>query len=148
MHLAEEDGEILRRFYGGANPAAKVTSCFRQCVDEWAADGPNKVFMVVNTAGRPVGTMAIELARDFLAARQANVCYGIYPARRHQGMGVRTLVLACRYLARHDMADEAVLRIHPDNKLAVAVAHRVGFTYHHSSEDPVYGKLDWFLQAL
>lgn len=146
--MAEEDGEILRRFYGGANPAVKVATCFRRCAEEWAADGPNKVFMVVNTAGQPVGTMAIELDREFLAVRQANVCYGIYPARRHQGMGVRTLVLACRYLARHDMADEAVLRIHPDNTLAVAVAHRVGFTYHHSSEDPVYGRLDWFLQAL
>ncbi|WP_249358205.1 GNAT family N-acetyltransferase [Nocardia cyriacigeorgica] len=148
-HLAGEDAESARWRDGGQGTLATVTEHFRRCVAEWEADGPSKTFAIVALDdGVLVGTLDIQVDQDFLADRQANVSYGIYPQFRRRGLAARAVVLACRYIAAHDLADEAVLRIDPANKASVAVAHRVGFAYHHTTDDPDEGKLDWFLQAV
>ncbi len=148
-HLAGEDVESARWRDGGRSTIHTVTAHFQRCVAEWEADGASKTFAVVRAEdGVLVGTLDIQIDQDYLAARQANVAYGIYPPFRRQGLAARAVVLACRYIATHDLADEAVLRIDPANKASVAVAHRVGFGYHHTTTEPDGGTLDWFLQVV
>ncbi|NEW39906.1 GNAT family N-acetyltransferase [Nocardia cyriacigeorgica] len=148
-HSAGEDAESARWRDSGTGSIQTVTTHFQRCVAEWEADGPSKTFAVVTTEdGVLVGTLDIQIAQDYLAVGQANVAYGIYPQFRRRGLAARAVVLACRYIAAHDLADEAVLRIDPANKASVAVAHRVGFAYHHSTNDPDEGTLDWFIQAV
>lgn len=148
-HLAAEDAASARWRGGAAETLERVVEHFRECEQEWAVDGPGKTFAVVDLASATViGTLDIHTERAYLAARQADVGYGIYPAWRRRGMAARAVVLACRYIAGRDLADEAVLRIDPDNTASVSVAHRVGFGYHHSTDDAEHGRLDWFIQAV
>lgn len=119
---------------------------FERCAEEWAQDGPCKTFGVVDVVSHTLaGTLDLAVEQEFLAKRQADIAYGIYAPWR--GLAGRSVVLACRYLARHDLADEAVLRIDPDNTAAIALAHRLGFHYHHTVAD-AEGRLDWFIQAI
>ncbi|MFE3445982.1 GNAT family N-acetyltransferase [Nocardia sp. NPDC059180] len=148
-HLAGEDAESARWRDAGAGTIHTVTTHFRHCVAQWETNGSSKTFAVVTAEdGVLVGTLDIQIAQDYLAVGQANVAYGIYPQFRRRGLAARAVVLACRYIAAHDLADEAVLRIDPANKASVAVAHRVGFAYHHTTNDSDEGTLDWFIQAV
>jgi len=151
-HLAGSDVESVRwRSHGtdSFDSVDEVADHFRGCAHQWMVDGPCKTFAVVDEQSDTlVGTLDIGTGFDFLAARQVDVSYGIYPKWRRQGMASRAVVLACRYIAWHDLGDEAVLRIDSENKASVAVAHRLGFAYHHTSSDEECGRLDWFIQAI
>ncbi|NUS94885.1 MAG: GNAT family N-acetyltransferase [Nocardia sp.] len=145
-HLAARDRESVRRTVGQGSP--NVVADFERCTEEWTQDGPCKTFGVVEVVShRLAGTLDLALEQEFLAKRQADISYGIYAPWRGRGVAARSVVLACRYLARHDLADEAVLRIDPDNTAAMALAHRLGFHYHHTGVGPE-GRLDWFLQTI
>ncbi|MET8800198.1 GNAT family protein [Nocardia sp. NPDC004568] len=145
-HLAAQDRESVRRAPGPGTP--NVVADFAHCADQWAQDGPCKTFGVVDVASHALaGTLDLAVEQEFLAERQADIGYGIYAPWRGRGVAGRTVVLACRYLARHDLADEAVLRIDPGNRAATTLAHRLGFHYHHTSAGPE-GRLDWFIQAV
>lgn len=145
-HLAAQDRESMRRTAGPGTP--NVVADFERCATEWAQDGPCKTFGVVDVLSQTLaGTLDLAVEQEFLAKRQADIDYGIYAPWRGQGVAGRSVVLGCRYLARHDLADEAVLRIDPGNTAAIALAHRLGFHYHHTREGPE-GRLDWFIQAM
>ncbi|WP_328394757.1 GNAT family N-acetyltransferase [Nocardia sp. NBC_00416] len=143
---AAGDRESLRRAPGTRTP--NIVAEFERYVAEWADDGPRKTFGVVDVVSRTLaGTLALALEQEFLRKRQADIEYGIYAPWRGRGIAGRSVILACRYLARHDLADEAVLRIDPDNMAAIALAHHLGFHFHHTAAGPD-GKLDWFIQAV
>lgn len=145
-HLAALDRESVRRTAGPGTP--KTMAEFERCAAEWADDGPRKTFSVVDVSSYALaGTLDVTLEPEFLAKRQADISYGIHPPWRGSGVPGRTIVLACRYLARNDLADEAVLRIDTDHKSEIALAHQLGFHYHRSSIESE-GFLDWFIQAL
>ncbi|MEV3960608.1 GNAT family protein [Nocardia sp. NPDC050193] len=145
-HLAAQDRESMRRAPGPGTP--NVVADFERCADQWAQDGPCKTFGVVDALTHALaGTLDLAVEQEFLAKRQADIAFGIYAPWRGRGVAGRSVVLACRYLARHDLADEAVLRIDPDNKAAMALAHRLGFHYDHTSVG-TEGRLDWFIQAV
>lgn len=145
-YLAAQDRESVRRTAGPGTP--NTVAEFERCAAEWAADGPRKTFAVVDVSSHALaGTLDVTLEPEFLAKRQADISYGIHAPWRDNGVPGRTIVLACRYLARNDLADEAVLRIDRDNKSEIALAHQLGFHYHRSSIDSE-GYLDWFIQAL
>ncbi|MEU4311940.1 GNAT family protein [Nocardia sp. NPDC024068] len=145
-HLAALDGESVRPSQGPGTP--NVVAEFQRCVAEWADDGPCKTFGVVDVATSALaGTLDLALEQEFLAKRQADIGYGIYATWRERGVAGRSVVLACRYLARHDLADEAVLRIEPGNARAVALARHLGFHYHHTERGPE-GALEWYIQAV
>lgn len=145
-HLAARAREPVRRT---AVPGTPNTMAGFECrVAEWAEDGPRKTFTVVETSSLALaGALNTTLEPEFLTQRQADIGYEIYAPWHDSGITARTVVLACRYLARHDLADEAVLRIAPENKKEIALYHRLGFHYHRSSKGPD-GLLDWFIQSL
>ncbi|MEU1981650.1 GNAT family protein [Nocardia sp. NPDC019395] len=145
-HLAAQGREPVRPAAGPGTP--NMVAEFERCVAEWADDGPHKTFAVVDVPARALaGTLDITLEPEFLAKRQADIRYGIYAPWSGRGVDGRTVVLACRYLARQDSADEAVLRIDPADTAAIALARHLGFHYHRSSSEPK-GRLDWFIQAV
>ncbi|MFI5719433.1 GNAT family N-acetyltransferase [Nocardia sp. NPDC051750] len=145
-HLAAQDRESVRRTAGPGTP--NMVAEFERCADEWVYDGPRKTFAVVDVPARALaGTLDLTLEPEFLAKRQADIRYGIYAPWRGRGVDGRAVVLACRYLARHDAADEAVLRLDPADTASIALAHHLGFHYHRSSSGPE-GRLDWFIQAV
>ncbi|WP_280397315.1 GNAT family N-acetyltransferase [Nocardia carnea] len=145
-YLAARDREPVRRTSGPGTP--NMVAEFERCAAEWAANGPRKTFAVVDVATHTLaGVVDVTLEPEFLAKRQADIGYDIHASWRARGVVGRAIVLACRYLARHDLADEAVLRLDPADTAALALAHRLGFHYHRSSTGPE-GALDWFLQAL
>lgn len=136
----------MRRAPGPGTP--NVVADFERCAGQWAQDGPCKTFGVVDAVTHALaGTLDLAVEQEFLAKRQSDIAFAIYARWRGRGVAGRSVVLACRYLARHDLADEAVLRIDPDNHAAMALAHRLGFHYHHTSVGPE-GRLDWFIQAV
>ncbi len=145
-HLAAQDRESMRRTPGPGTP--NVVADFERCAAAWENDEPCKTFGVVDIAAHTLaGTLDLALDQEFLAKRQADITYGIYAPWRGRGITGRTIVLACRYLARHDLADEAVLRIDSGNRAAIVLAHHLGFRYHRTSTGPE-GGLDWFIQAV
>jgi RimJ/RimL family protein N-acetyltransferase len=145
-HLAAQDRESMRRARTPGTP--NVVADFERCAAEWADDGPHKTFGVVDAVSHTLaGTLDLALEQEFLGKRQADIEYRIYARWRGRDVAARSVILACRYLARHDLADEAVLRIDPDNKAAIALAHHLGFQYHHTAAGPD-GRLDWFIQAV
>ncbi|MGI5218168.1 GNAT family N-acetyltransferase [Nocardia sp. CA-290969] len=145
-YLAARDRGPVRGTAGPGTP--NMVAEFERCAAEWAANGPHRTFAVVDVDSHALaGTLDVTLEPEFLSKRQADIAYDIHAAWCGRGVEGRTIVLACRYLARHDLADEAVLRLDPANTAALALAHRLGFHYHRSSTGPE-GRLDWFLQAL
>lgn len=145
-YLAARGRGPMRRTAGPGTP--NTVAEFERCAAEWAANGPHKMFAVVDAAAHTLaGTLEVTLEPEFLAKRQADIEYDIHPPWRGRGVEGRTIVLACRYLARHDLADEAVLRLDAADTAAPALVRRLGFHYHRSSAGPE-GKRDWFLQAL
>lgn len=145
-HLAARDGDAVRPARGPGSP--NVVSEFERCAAAWDADAPCRTFGVVDIAtSRLAGTLDLAMEQEFLAKRQADIGYGIYADWRERGVAGRAVVLACRYLARHDLADEAVLRIATGNARAVALARHLGFHYHHT-ERVADGGLEWYIQAI
>lgn len=145
-HLAAQDRESVRRTAGRGTP--NTVTEFERCAAEWADDGPRRTFAVVDISSYALaGTLDVTVEPEFLAKRQADIGYRIHTPWRDSGVPARTIVLACRYLARNNLADEAVLRIDTDNKSEIALAHQIGFHYHRSSTGPE-GCLDWFIQSL
>ncbi len=145
-HMAAQDRESVRRTAGPGTP--NTVAEFERCAAEWADEGPRRTFAVVDLSSHALaGTLDVILEPEFLAKRQADIGYGIHAPWRGSGVPGRAVVLACRYLARNDLADEAVLRIDTENKSAIALAHQLGFHYHRSSTGP-QGRLDWFIQSL
>lgn len=151
-HVAGSDVESARwrsNGTGSFDSIDEVADYFRGCAHQWLVDGPCKTFGVIDEPSDTlVGTLDIGTGLDVLALRQVDLSYGVYLRWRRRGLASRAVVLACRYIARHDLGDEAVLRIDSENKASVAVAHRLGFAYHHTTSDEEHGRLDWFIQAI
>lgn len=148
-HLAGEDEELARWLNGGPGTLQSVVEHFERCVESWAAEGPCRTFAILDaTSGILVGTLDIHTEQPYLAAGQANVAYGIYPDWRGRGLATRAVVLGCRYLSRTGLAEEAVIRVEPENTASVAVARRARFSYSHSSNDGNDDLVDWYIQAV
>ncbi|MGV9614011.1 GNAT family N-acetyltransferase [Nocardia xishanensis] len=148
-HLAGADAELMRRLGGGRGSLDGVIAYFEDCVASWAAQGPLRTFAITACGDATlVGTLDIRIGRSYLAAGQADLTYGIYPAWRGHGYATKAVILGCRYLARTGLAEEVVLRIDPANAASVGVARRARFHYLRSSDEPGEGPLDWYIQAL
>ncbi|MEV0292273.1 GNAT family N-acetyltransferase [Nocardia sp. NPDC050710] len=144
-HLAGEDSELVRWSGGGASTLEGVIADFERGADE----AHTRTFAIVELADDTmVGGLGVQTKRPYLAAGQASLVYGLYPEWRGRGLATRAVVLGCRFLARTGLAEEAVLRINPANTASVFVAHRAGFHFFRSSNEPEEGPLDWYYQAV
>ncbi|WP_067470519.1 GNAT family N-acetyltransferase [Nocardia amamiensis] len=147
-HLAGEDDEFARWYSGGHSTPESVADYFTRCVHEWETDAPGKTFAIEHLdAGTMIGTIDLDTKRPYREKRQASLAYGIYAEFRGRGAAGRAVSLACVYLASQQLADQAVIRVHPDNRASAAVARHCGFIYsHQTTEDD--GPLDWYVKTL
>ncbi|MFF3224535.1 GNAT family N-acetyltransferase [Nocardia suismassiliense] len=147
-HLAGEDDELARWLNGGRGTLETVVRHFDRCVRRWQDNAAGRTFAVLDVAsGTLVGTVDVHTRQPYLIDRQANLAYGIYPDWRKLGYATRAVELACRFLAESGLADEAVIRVDPENHASAAVARRAGFEYSHTSEDDD-GPVDCYLRCV
>jgi RimJ/RimL family protein N-acetyltransferase len=147
-HLAGEDDELVRWYTGGPSTLGTVTSYLERCVAQWQTNAPIRTFAIDDvTTAALIGTIDIQLDRLFLVNGQANLAYGVYRAWRGRGVASRAVTLACTYLTDNRSADQAVIRVHPDNLASAAVGLRCGFHLGHRADDE-HGLLDWYIKDL
>ncbi|MFI6216001.1 GNAT family N-acetyltransferase [Nocardia brasiliensis] len=149
-HLAGEDDELAHWLNGGRGTLETVVRHIDRCVQQWEQKGANRTFAVLDVAsGTLAGTVDVHTREPYLATRQANLAYGIYPQWRKRGIATRAVELACRYLRTADLATYAVIRVDPDNHASAAVALRAGFFYsHHTAASADEGPIDCYLRAV
>nr|WP_232541392.1 GNAT family N-acetyltransferase [Nocardia bovistercoris] len=134
---------------GADTRPAGLAAHFERCAVDWDTGGPARVFAVTAHAdGSVVGALGVHAEQPYLAAGQAALAYGLAPEWRRPPSAIRAVVLACRFLAAADLADEAVLRVDPADAAAVVVARRAGFHFFRTSDEPEEGRLDWYYQAV
>jgi RimJ/RimL family protein N-acetyltransferase len=73
------------------------------------------------------GTIDLRFRAEGLTPGQVNVAYGLYPSWRGRGLATQAVLLVSRYAAGEG-ANEAVIRVEPENTASAAVARRAGFT--------------------
>lgn len=147
-HHAGEDQEITRWLSGGASSRHTVISYLRACEREWRDDGALKAFGIHKiSTGVMVGTVDVRIRQPYLAPGKANIAYGTHPAWRRRGIAVRAVLLAAQYVHQAEVAQELVIRTHPDNPASAAVAARAGFRYSHRTCDH-HGLLDWYVRSV
>jgi RimJ/RimL family protein N-acetyltransferase len=101
----------------------------------------------VGTEQALAGTIDLRFEMPGLTAGQVNIAYGLYPVWRGRGLATRAVLLACRYAAGEG-ADQAVIRVAPENPGSAAVAHRAGFTYLRQALDTDGNRFDWYVCSL
>ncbi|MEV0174539.1 GNAT family N-acetyltransferase [Streptomyces sp. NPDC050803] len=127
-HLAGEDEQLVRWLSGGPGTRAGVEAYMRHCQEQWETGGPLRAFGIrVGAEQELAGTIDLRFVAKGLAPGQVNVAYGLYPSWRGQGLATRAVLLACRYAAGEG-AEQAVIKVEPENSASAAVAHRAGFT--------------------
>ncbi|MEU0875510.1 GNAT family N-acetyltransferase [Nocardia brasiliensis] len=149
-HLAGEDDELARWLNGGRGTLETVARHIGRCVKQWEEHGANRTFAVLDVAsGALAGTVDVHTREPYLALRQANLAYGIYPQWRKRGIATRAVELVCRYLQTADLATYAVIRVDPENHASAAVALRAGFVYsHHTAASADEGPIDCYLRPV
>ncbi|MBF6299066.1 GNAT family N-acetyltransferase [Nocardia amamiensis] len=147
-HLVGEDDELVRWYTGGPSTLDTVASYLERCETQGQTDAAVKTFAIDDvTTTALTGTIDIQIDQPFLSAGQANLAYGVYPAWRGRGVASRAVALACKYLTDNQVADHAVIRVHPDNHASAAVALRCGYRFSHQAVDE-HGPLDWYTKAV
>lgn len=126
-HLTGEDDLLVRWLSGGPGTREGVEGYFRHCREQWETAGPLRAFGIrVDAGGVLAGTVDLRFAGEGLAPGQVNVAYGLYPSWRGRGLATRAVRLVCQYAA-DEGAEEAVIRVEPENRASAAVARRAGF---------------------
>ncbi|MFI9321697.1 GNAT family N-acetyltransferase [Kitasatospora aureofaciens] len=150
-HLTGEDEALVRWLSGGPSTPEGVAAYFRQCREQWEADGPLRAFGIRADGeggnGVLAGTIDLRFGHADLSPGQVNVAYGLYPSWRGRGLATRAVLLASGYAARVG-AREAVIRVEPENAASAAVARRAGFRPVGRARDG-HGTLhDWYFRGL
>ncbi|MEV0349902.1 GNAT family N-acetyltransferase [Nonomuraea sp. NPDC050680] len=145
-HLAGEDDQLVRWLNGGPGTRAAVEAHVRRTLEHWATGGPVHTFGV-RTEGILAGTIDVQFDQPYLVPGQVNLAYGLYPAWRGRGLATRAVRLACLHAAAVG-ANQAIIRVDPDNTPSAAVARRSGFTYVKRSRDEDGDRLDWYVRHL
>lgn len=135
-HLAGEDEQLVRWYFGGPGTSEGVEAYLRHCQQQWVAGGPLRAFAIrAGTEQILAGTIDLRFAGEGLAAGQVNVSYGIYPAWRGRGLATRAVDLVCHYATEHG-ANTAIIKAEPANPASARVALRAGFTYAGQIHEP------------
>lgn len=154
-HLAGEDAARQLWVTDGPSTRASVAQYIADCVEDWERDRPVKTFAIEDHAcGAVIGLVEVSVKQPFLEKNQANIAYALYPAYRGKGNATRAVGLAGRYITANNLADEAIIRVHPDNTASKAVAERCGFAKFRYTDDRNEGSEDsegplvWYVKAL
>jgi RimJ/RimL family protein N-acetyltransferase len=146
-HLAGEDDELVEWLNGGVGTAATVRAHIDRAAAMWAAGGPTFNFGIRNTATDIlVGTIDIQLDQPYAADNQANLAFGLYPRWRGQGLAIRAVLLAVRFLVQHTDIEEALIRVDPFNTASAAVAERADFR--HIGKGNESENYEWFIRVI
>lgn len=126
--LAGEDAELVRWLYGDESTPATVHRYITRSRECWAAGGPTFTFGIRTLRENAlVGTIEVQLDKEFLAAGQANIAYGLYPKWRGKGLATRAVRLAVTFLRRNTDVVEVLILTSIRNPASAAVAARAGF---------------------
>ena len=147
-HLAGEEEQLVRWLSGGPGTREGVEAYLRHCREQWDTIGPLRAFGIrVGTDEALAGTIDLRFAAEGLSPGQVNVAYGLYPAWRGRGLATRAVLLVVRYAAS-DGAEEAVIRVEPENAASAAVARRAGFTPGRHTHSADGTRFDWYIRDL
>ena len=128
-HCAGEDEQTVRWLTGGYGTVEGTAAYF-----DWLARnqeaGQGKRGFGVWLDGRLAGYVDCDPDnRDGLEAGDVNVSYAVHPWARGRGVAVEAVRLICAFVEVNHIGMRAAIRVDPENKASVRVAHKSGFTY-------------------